>query len=104
MSDAMVHFHSLDKLDTPSGVEQSFSFACPKYGRRCGALIIAGTTDLKRDPQGQNGGVAQWDWDGNRDAPTFKPSINCKGCWHGFIENGRCVNTSHQDEPEPSPR
>jgi hypothetical protein len=34
----------------------------------------------------------------NRDAPTFSPSIDCKGCWHGYIRNGRCVDTSGNDE------
>jgi len=43
-----------------------------------------------------------WNWNGNRAAPTFKPSINCLahnpkdpkekygGCgWHGHITNGK---------------
>lgn len=80
--------------------DDSFSFQCPKHNRRCGNLIIAGKTTLKRDGQNQNGGIAQWDWDGNEVAPTFKPSVNCGGCWHGFIENGRTVDCQKQDEPE----
>lgn len=102
MSDAQVKFESLNAIEAAPGAEQAFSFACPLHNRRCGSLIIAGRTDLKRDPQGQNGGVAQWDWNGDRGAPTFTPSVNCKGCWHGYIRNGRCVDQSDADEPGPA--
>jgi hypothetical protein len=88
-----------------------FTFRCVGYNRglpkvlqrnKCANLLIAGTTDIKRDPQGQNGGRPQWDWDRNREAPTFSPSINCEAhCgWHGYIRGGRCVSSSGQDEPE----
>src|SRR5258708_29912033 len=63
MSDAKVRFDALDHLTAEPGKEQTFGFNCPKYDRRCEGLIIAGKTDLKRDGQGQNGGIAQWDWD-----------------------------------------
>ena len=100
MSDAKVRFDTLDELNADPGKEQTFSFACPKHaGRRCESLVIAGRTTLKRDPQGQNGGIAQWDWDGNRERPTFSPSVNCQGCWHGYIRNGRCVSAQGTDEP-----
>lgn len=103
MSDAHVTFGQLDSLHAPTGQEQTFSFACPRRRQgRCEGLIIRGRTDLKHDPQGQNGGIAQWSWDGNRDRPTFAPSINCGTCgWHGFVEGGRCVNQAKQDEQEP---
>lgn len=102
MSDAAVRFGRLDDLEVTPGQEQTFSFACPKHrGRRCEGLVIVGRTALKRNPQGQDGGVAQWTWNGDRERPTFAPSINCTRCWHGFIENGRCVGVNHQDEPEP---
>lgn len=100
MSDAKVMFFSGGPEPTPENVS-SFSFQCPKHNRRCGDLLIAGRNpDLKRDGQGKNGGVPMWDFDGNILAPTFTPSIDCKGCWHGYIEKGRCVNTAHQDERE----
>ena len=103
MSDAKIKFYKLGYDDAGPGEEQCFGFACPKHvGRQCSALVIAGRTTLKRDGQNQNGGIAQWDWDGDRDQPTFTPSVNCGGCWHGFIEKGRCVNTAKQDEPEPA--
>lgn len=103
MSDARVDFHRIDRLTAAPGEEQIFSFQCPLRNRRCSSLVIAGRTDLKRDPQGANGGIAQWDWDGNRDKPTFTPSINCGGCWHGYIRAGRCVSTNGTDEPGAAP-
>lgn len=100
MSDAKVKFSSLDDLEVAPGREQTFSFNCPKYDRRCFGLVIAGKTDMKRDPQGQNGGIAQWDWNGDHANPTFSPSVNCGGCWHGYIRNGRAVDCQGNDEPE----
>ena len=97
MSDAKVRFDTLDYLEAEPGKEQTFGFNCPKHNRRCEGLIIAGRTDLKRDPQGKNGGVAQWDWDGNMVSPTFSPSINCGSCWHGYIRNGRAVDCQGND-------
>lgn len=102
MSEAKVKFETLDYDEAAPGLEQRFGFNCPKHkGRRCDGLIIRGRTNLKQDPQGKNGGIAQWFWDGNREQPTFSPSINCGACWHGYIENGRCLDTAKKDEPEP---
>ena len=100
MSEAKVTFHTLDWVAAQPGQEQTFSFNCPKHDRRCEALVIAGKTDLKRDPQGKNGSIAQWDWDHNRMAPSFAPSINCGGCWHGYIRSGRTVDCQGKDEPD----
>ena len=38
-------------------------------------------------------GAGPWGWDGNLEAPTITPSINCVGgCgWHGFITAGKVV-------------
>jgi hypothetical protein len=103
MSDARVTFRHLTAGEATPGQEQTFGFACPKHkGRRCEGLVIAGRTTLKHDPQSKNGGIAQWSWDGNREAPTFTPSINCGGCWHGYLRNGRCVSAQGTDEPEPT--
>jgi hypothetical protein len=99
MSDAKVTFETVNLDPSTGGDEGYFEFQCPKHDRRCGALAIAGRTGIRRDPRGTNGGQAQWDWDGNRDAPTFSPSVDCKGCWHGYIRNGRCVAVDGTDEP-----
>lgn len=31
---------------------------------------------------------AQWEWDGNEDAPTLSPSLHAVGIWHGFVKGG----------------
>jgi hypothetical protein len=30
-----------------------------------------------------------WEWDGNADKPTLKPSVHLPGRWHGWFKNGR---------------
>lgn len=100
MADAKVSFEDEGYDSTQPGREVRFSFNCPKHDRRCGGLLIAGKTDLKRDGQGQNGGVPQWDWDHNRVTPSFAPSINCGACWHGYIRGGRTYDCQGNDEPE----
>ena len=100
MSAANVQFLDRDKRKAAPGAEVSFSFACPKFPHQCGRLLVAGRSPgIDRNGQNREGGVAMWDWDGNREAPTFSPSIDCKGCWHGFIEAGRCVDMAKRDEP-----
>jgi hypothetical protein len=100
VSDAKVTFHTLDHGPAAAGAEQCVEFNCPLFDRRCGPIIIAGRTSLKRDPRGQNGGAAQWDWNGDREAPTLHPSVNCRNCWHGFIRNGQCVTANGTPEPD----
>lgn len=99
MSAADVKFFAEDGDPARPGHEVEFTFTCPN-GNRCGGLLIKGRTQIPHDPKGQNGGVPQWGWDGDVVTPTFTPSIDCKGCWHGYIEKGRCVDVQHVDEPE----
>lgn len=91
-----------------------FTFNCVGHNRgkdprlaraKCANLLIAEgphseAHGIKRDGQGLNGGRPQWDWNGNREAPTFTPSINCEShCgWHGYIRNGRCVSAHGEEE------
>lgn len=36
-------------------------------------------------------------WDGNRESPTFNPSIDCgSSSWHGYIVEGRVCDTNRQ--------
>jgi hypothetical protein len=111
MSKAHVQFLRLDAEHCPPGeVPQRFTFRCVRGNRNrhaamepqtCGNLLIANSGhDIARDPQGNNGGRPQWDWDGDRQCPTFSPSINCSAhCgWHGYIRAGRCVDTGGNDE------
>ncbi len=57
-----------------------------RFGCRCDARI---TCAIALRPQ-KNAVGASWGWDGNREAPTVTPSINCeKGCgWHGWLKAG----------------
>ncbi|MBI1173528.1 hypothetical protein GC209_19245 [bacterium] len=116
MSDARVEL--TNGRGEPAGEHEKperFTFRCPVHNRGrdpekrtnvCPDLLIAAgphsaAHGIKRDPQSKNGGHAQWDWDGNRQAPTFAPSIRCSGCgWHGYIRAGRCVDTSGREEPD----
>ncbi len=42
-------------------------------------------------PSQHNAVGASWAWDGNRDAPTITPSIDCsRVCgWHGWLTAGQ---------------
>ena len=58
------------------------AFVCPR-GQHCGVHVgpVQGLDERR-----------VWSWDGNRDAPTLSPSINCGQCgWHGFIRQGTMV-------------
>lgn len=33
-----------------------------------------------------------WEWDGNEDKPTLKPSVHLPGRWHGWFTAGRMVS------------
>lgn len=94
MTVANVTFETLNYEPAEPGQEERFGFDCPKHrGRSCEGLLIRG--------KGHDIPDKTWAWDGNRSAPTFHPSINCTGCWHGYIRAGRCVTTAGEDEPEP---
>jgi hypothetical protein len=76
-------FLTLDYEPCPDGeMPARFGFECPKRsdGFICSGLLIRG--------QGHDIPNKTWTWDGNRDAPTFIPSINCTHCSHGYITAG----------------
>lgn len=78
-------FLTADRKPCPEGESPArFGFECPKSknGFMCSGLVIRG------NQAGLNPPNAAWAWNGSRDKPTFVPSIDCKGCSHGFIENG----------------
>lgn len=66
-------------------------------GVRCLAVVLPGDFTRSFLPVEAceawlNGGVMWW-WDGNEDAPTLTPSVDCSetGGWHGFIRAGELV-------------
>lgn len=114
MSGAQVEFLKIDGSPCPEGEKPArFSFRCVGHNRgkdhrlpptKCENLMLAegphtAAHGVKRDPQGNNGGRPQWDFDGNYESPTLSPSINCeKHCgWHGYIRGGRCVEVNGTD-------
>lgn len=51
------------------------------------------------DTEEPNGSGAVWSWDGNKESPTFSPSINIVGRCHYFIRNGLiefCSDSKHE--------
>ena len=82
----------------PDEAPERFGFECPRQpGEMCSGLLIR-TDELaaKLAIAGPSGwrSPASWEWDGDRERPTFNPSINCGICgWHGFITNGEAHNT-----------
>lgn len=104
-----VEFLTIESGPCPDGEKpQRFTFPCIRLPEvsgsvnRCGMLLIANAGhSIKRDGQGNNGGRPQWDWNGDREKPTFAPSINCgKHCgWHGFIEKGQWRDSNEPPIP-----
>lgn len=92
MSNAQVTFQNEKRDPAKPGEEFYFSFVCPNR-RHCDLLQI-------RKGKGQTP-KPSWEWDGNVESPTFGPSINHQGCWHGYIRQGRCFDTQGNEEPEP---
>lgn len=84
----MTHRHHMDELkekgdflfvlDQPG--DRRIIFHCPRTNQLCGVALFPDT--LPND--------ATWHWDGNAEAPTLTPSINCVGgCgWHGSLTKG----------------
>ena len=71
-------------LEGKDGVTAHIMFVCPK-SQRCGVFL--GPAFVRRSNPDD---LCIWQWDGNVEKPTIKPSINCVGgCgWHGHITNG----------------
>lgn len=65
----------------PSKVD-TLEFICPRTSKYCGAILVGHLTKPAINPS--------WQWDGNFEAPTLTPSVNCvSGCgWHGFLKAG----------------
>lgn len=83
-----------DDLAAPGDFIFTGSNALPA-GETCGMLFICpcgcgklGTLEFSNSPDPEPGRT--WEWDGNRDLPTLKPSIRQLGpCgWHGYLTDG----------------
>lgn len=92
-------FYSLGYREVgPDEKPSMFGFPCPRRsGEICGGLLLRSSPHVADGtPQPPK---RTWEWDGDREAPTLRPSINCKaagpngekyaGCgWHGWITKG----------------
>ena len=69
--------------DDGNGNPKWMSFPCQRYPLQACQIALR--------PLQKNAVGASWQWDGNREAPTITPSVNCeKVCgWHGWIRNGQ---------------
>lgn len=93
MTDAKVSFEKMDYSPCPPGDRPDrFSFECPNGKGRCAGLLLREALECQGIEVGDGKRPASWRWDGDRDRPTLSPSINCIGCWHGYIRAGKIVN------------
>lgn len=80
-----------EEIDPGSTPPKWLHFACPRGQGSCNVPLFPNATSKGHS----------WKWDGNREAPTLTPSINClahnpknpkekyAGCgWHGWITAG----------------
>lgn len=63
----------------PGGAQAYFWLLCPKCGTLSGMAIR---------PIVDSGVTESWELSGTLDRPTLRPSIDHKGCWHGWLTNG----------------
>jgi hypothetical protein len=92
-------FLTANHEDCPADQQPTyFGFSCPKRDFMCTGLL------LRDNPEGRNPPNRAWAWNGDREKPTFSPSINCVqsqlwlartgsarlavACSHGYITDG----------------
>lgn len=69
---------AFEAVTEPSG-QGRFWFVCPGC-KWISAIALRPVVD---------GSPQSWEFDGNTEAPTLRPSINHVGCWHGFLTAGQ---------------
>lgn len=94
-ADGRFEYQDKDGEPLPDGSPLSdvgrFEFACRSQTARCSVNIVAAGYNLVR---------RNWNLTGTVDEPTIAPSINCGGCWHGFIKGGVFLDTGKHPEAE----
>lgn len=92
---ANVTFLTLDYKPCPPDEKPArFAFQCPRTGKTCSDFLINGA-ELAPGIKIQRGKTkaSVWDFNGDKENPTFSPSILCYGCeFHGYIKNGEIVD------------
>lgn len=64
---------------TEPGGQRRFWFVCPGPCKSIAPIALRPVVD---------GSGQSWEWNGSIEAPTLKPSIDHKGCWHGWLTDG----------------
>lgn len=54
-----------------------------------GSIPIEPIPDCARAHWTHGGKCHTWQWDGNEDRPTLRPSVHFRGHWHGHFTAGR---------------
>ena len=103
MTKTKIEFLTLDMHPCPLDRQPDrFGFECPmRPGEMCSGMLLVGADmgDGRKLGRGESGQrPAMWNWNGDRNNPSFTPSVNClaerngeklAGCgWHGYITNG----------------
>jgi hypothetical protein len=92
-ADGRFEYRDRGDLPLPAGTAPAdvhrFAFRCRSRGEWCSVNLRGRGHDVEK---------RSWAWDGNIDKPTLSPSINCQGCWHGFVEAGVFNDTEHKPE------
>lgn len=72
-----------DGNPVPLREHAALGYCCPGCGRYGAAMVGRAKEPSKH----------QWEWDGNVDEPTLRPSLHHVGCcgWHGFLTAGEFV-------------
>jgi hypothetical protein len=77
---------------SPAKAVDRFGFRCPRgvgsgdFGNRHPGFCLG----LNLRDRGHDIPRKSWHWNGDIDAPSFTPSVNCGICgWHGFIIAGK---------------
>ena len=65
-------------------------------GQRCIVIGLPMNKNLRVCPaewtiDHKNHCGASWEWDGNEERPTLKPSLHWEGTWHGWVRNGMLI-------------
>jgi len=92
--DGRFQYWTLDHANVPDGsppeAAHRLAYRCRSHPTNWCSVNLRG--------RGHDIEKRSWSWDGNVDRPTLAPSINCEGCWHGFIEEGEYRDTNHVRE------
>lgn len=92
--DGRFRYLALDRSELPDGTTAQ---QVHRVAYQCRATKGA-WCDLNLRGRGHDLEKRSWSWNGDVNAPTIVPSVNCKGCWHGYIREGVFLKTNETPE------